>query len=97
MLREFIGDILSDHTFGWYRPGETAPAYHGLTADERTKEAEDLEWRCGCGWTTMDHHNGTSEFIDHCDHVADCVVKALKGRGMVDRLVEAVTGYTRVG
>jgi hypothetical protein len=88
MIREMVRDVLYEHEYGWYRPGETAPAYHGLTPDRPTRDAEGLQWRCGCGWTPLDHHNGLSPWIDHADHVSEQVVKALRGWRVVDAAVD---------
>jgi hypothetical protein len=91
VIREVVRDVLYEHEYGWYRPGETAPAYYGCSANQSTKEAENLTWRCGCGWTTLDHHNGLSSWVDHADHVSDHVVKAVRGWRCLDAVVDRLT------
>jgi hypothetical protein len=89
MIRELFAEMIAEHTWCCYdrvtgRPVEDNN-YEGGT------------WRCECGWTTLDHYNRKSKWIDYSDHIADEIMKALRSHRMLDHLIEALTGYAPVG
>lgn len=58
---------------------------HALVADT----LYDHQWEhdsCACGWTTADHHNGKSQWTDHCEHVAARVFRDIFGDRLIGRV-----------